>query len=53
VSQKTVANLQSSIKQKLRAETAAQMWRNAIRFGLAPESALQINSNSDIEFKSD
>jgi two-component system invasion response regulator UvrY len=43
LSQKTVANLQSSIKQKLRAETPVQVWRNAIRFGLAPESAMKVD----------
>ena len=39
LSQKTIANHQSSIKQKLRADTAAQLLRNAIRLGLLPEGA--------------
>jgi two-component system, NarL family, invasion response regulator UvrY len=47
LSQKTVANLQSSLKQKLRAETAAQLWRNAVRFGLAPESAQQMGAEPE------
>jgi DNA-binding NarL/FixJ family response regulator len=33
---KTVSNHQSSIKQKLRAETPAQLWRAAMQLGLIP-----------------
>ena len=40
LSQKTVANHQSSIKQKLHADTAAQLWRNAIKLGLVPDSVI-------------
>jgi DNA-binding NarL/FixJ family response regulator len=41
LSQKTVANHQSSIKQKLRADTAAQLWLNALRLGLVPENEMR------------
>jgi two-component system, NarL family, invasion response regulator UvrY len=40
ISQKTVANHQSSIKQKLKADTAAQLWMTAVRMGLAPDGAM-------------
>ena len=33
---KTVSNHQSSIKQKLGAETPAQLWRAAMQLGLVP-----------------
>jgi DNA-binding NarL/FixJ family response regulator len=39
LSQKTVANHQTAIKQKLRVDTQAQLWHTVKRLGLAPESA--------------
>jgi two-component system, NarL family, invasion response regulator UvrY len=40
LSQKTVANHQTAIKQKLRADTAAQLLRTAMRLGFIPDPTL-------------
>jgi len=42
LSQKTVANHQTAIKQKLHADTQAQLLRTVLRLGLVPESTLQL-----------
>jgi two-component system, NarL family, invasion response regulator UvrY len=45
ISPKTAANIQSSVKQKLKVETTAQLWLAAASKGLVPDKAITLGLN--------